>query len=393
MASSPAKRRKTSPTTSISVENATPQPQRPAAIDAPHTAPGRASFLSPTKASLARFNPGLLERPRSAGGERSQGRDVAERPSDIPTAEPLTTANGIRDEATNGNDNVPGATDAAHEVVEKQNGERSPSPHETAVSSTRTTPTRTTRPKSKQGLRASPRRRSRTPAAVASPPPDQTRESLATVNESAPQTVEENGDTQLQSERDREGQVFKALQALAQLDGTNDEQEPEEPGEPGEPEEPELPPTPSQLGLKDPVVSKPPAGLLNTPSKKPRRNRALGEALKSSPTKVLPTRLLTVSPAKGAALRPTRQNQESEAMGIRRRRRGLPEAGEQAEQDSASSLKRRKRDVLREQLRELQEEVAMYEKQAELAREGIESYGKPPIDPANNEDRERMMCV
>ncbi|KAI9761519.1 MAG: hypothetical protein M1840_001782 [Geoglossum simile] len=377
MASSPPKRRKTSLTTSIPIENATPQAERPAAIDAPHTAPGRASFLSPTKASLARFNPGLLERPRSAGGEGLRDR---EKSSDMSAVESPTTANGIGKEATNGNDSVPEAAHVAQEVAEERNGERSPSPHETVASSTRIT-----RSTSKQGLRASPRRRSRTPSVVASPPPDQTWEPLATVSESESQIVQGNGDPQPQSEGDREGPVFKALQALAQLDGANDEREPEEP------EEPELPPTPSQLGLEDSVMSKPPAGLLNTPSKRPRRNRALGEALKSSPTKVLPTRRLAISPARDAALRFTRQNLESETMGIRKRRRELPGVGEQAERDGASSSKRRKRDVLREQLRKLQDEVAMYEKQAELARKAGDGDGQLPIDLTNEEERGKLM--
>ena len=53
MDSTPSKRRKLSPTTSTSVYNAD------------QTTPSRASFMSPTKASLSRFNPDLLSQPRS----------------------------------------------------------------------------------------------------------------------------------------------------------------------------------------------------------------------------------------------------------------------------------------------------------------------------------------
>ena len=53
MESVPSKRRKLSPTDSTSVYNAV------------QTSPSRASFMSPTKASLSRFNPGLLSQPRS----------------------------------------------------------------------------------------------------------------------------------------------------------------------------------------------------------------------------------------------------------------------------------------------------------------------------------------
>ncbi|KAK3682311.1 hypothetical protein B0T22DRAFT_280985 [Podospora appendiculata] len=58
--------------------------------------------------------------------------------------------------------------------------------------------------------------------------------------------------------------------------------------------EPELPPTPEH---GDPVVSTPPSGIHNTPSKHPRRSRALAERLKSS------------SPLKQPPLRPPTKSQ------------------------------------------------------------------------------------
>ncbi|KAK4199248.1 hypothetical protein QBC40DRAFT_228147 [Triangularia verruculosa] len=52
--------------------------------------------------------------------------------------------------------------------------------------------------------------------------------------------------------------------------------------------EPELPPTPER---PDPVVSTPPSGIHNTPSRRPKRTRALAERIKSSsPLKQPPTR-------------------------------------------------------------------------------------------------------
>ncbi|KAK4165648.1 hypothetical protein QBC43DRAFT_315591 [Cladorrhinum sp. PSN259] len=52
--------------------------------------------------------------------------------------------------------------------------------------------------------------------------------------------------------------------------------------------EPELPPTPER---PDPVVSTPPSGIHNTPSRRPKRNRALAEKIKSSsPLKQPPIR-------------------------------------------------------------------------------------------------------
>lgn len=62
---------------------------------------------------------------------------------------------------------------------------------------------------------------------------------------------------------------------------------------PGEPlrEEPELPPTPTQKGISDPAsIETSPMGIHNTPTKRPRRSRALAERIKSSPLKQLPLR-------------------------------------------------------------------------------------------------------
>jgi hypothetical protein len=407
MASSPPKRRKTSPTTSIPVD-ATPQRKEPSVVDAPHTAPDRASFLSPTKASLARFNPGLLERPKSA---------VRERQLDTPTSEIPAAANGVGKETANGHGEASSAVGMTRGVVEKQNGENSPPPSTTIGS-----PGRKTRSMSKQGPRASPRRRSQASLGL-SPLPEETVEPLATASGSVAQTVGENGEAQSPSEGDSGSQVMKALQALAQLDGANDESEAQEPikrlqalvqanetndgreakdperalkalaqvdGTTGEQEveELELPPTPSQRGLADPIVRRPPIGLLNTPSKRPRKNRALGETLASSPIKPRSARRAVASPTKDRGLRPAVRNPRPGTAGTKRRRQESPKS---AERDDASSPKRRKRDDLRTQLRKLQDEVAMHEKQVELAREVQTEGGHPTVDPTNEEDRRKIM--
>ncbi|TVY45427.1 hypothetical protein LOCC1_G003727 [Lachnellula occidentalis] len=52
-----------------------------------------------------------------------------------------------------------------------------------------------------------------------------------------------------------------------------------------ESEEPELPPTPTQRGIPDPVVTTPPTGIHDTPSKRARKSKSLGQKLKSSPLK------------------------------------------------------------------------------------------------------------
>ncbi|TVY34355.1 hypothetical protein LSUB1_G006055 [Lachnellula subtilissima] len=50
-------------------------------------------------------------------------------------------------------------------------------------------------------------------------------------------------------------------------------------------EEPELPPTPTQRGIPDPIVTTPPTGIHDTPSKRARKSKSLGQKLKSSPLK------------------------------------------------------------------------------------------------------------
>src|SRR5438874_13595704 len=64
MSASPPKRRKTSPSTSVTVDASN--------IGGHPSTPKRASFQSPTKASLARSHPSLL--PQSAGRSQVQTR-------------------------------------------------------------------------------------------------------------------------------------------------------------------------------------------------------------------------------------------------------------------------------------------------------------------------------
>ncbi|KAI9859976.1 MAG: hypothetical protein M1824_003564 [Vezdaea acicularis] len=74
----PAKRRKTSPTTSVPVDApSTPRNSRSASQDQSRTTPRRASYLSPTKSSLSRSHPNLLPRkPQSASAGPRQSKRV-----------------------------------------------------------------------------------------------------------------------------------------------------------------------------------------------------------------------------------------------------------------------------------------------------------------------------
>ena len=81
MESSPSKRRKLSALTSIAPNAALEQ----SAPDSRQLTPNQASFLSPTKASLARFNPNLLPQVKSAGAKTKgpYGRSTAVSQEDV----------------------------------------------------------------------------------------------------------------------------------------------------------------------------------------------------------------------------------------------------------------------------------------------------------------------
>ncbi|KAJ4423171.1 hypothetical protein N0V82_002165 [Gnomoniopsis sp. IMI 355080] len=92
MDNSAPKRRKTSPTGSVPVESTTPpdlppqqqaqQPREPQS--SPSRSPTRPSFVSPTRSSLARHNPEILSRRRETS---------AQIPDDLPASEPNEDAN------------------------------------------------------------------------------------------------------------------------------------------------------------------------------------------------------------------------------------------------------------------------------------------------------------
>ncbi|KAF2500461.1 hypothetical protein BU16DRAFT_523234 [Lophium mytilinum] len=64
------------------------------ATDTPARTPTRASFLSPTKASLARFNPGLLPRAGSERGSKSRGALIGRRTEAVDTDEQIYASAG-----------------------------------------------------------------------------------------------------------------------------------------------------------------------------------------------------------------------------------------------------------------------------------------------------------
>jgi hypothetical protein len=152
MESSPSKRRKTSPTTSISLDAPATPSRIPTRKDGSKPLSRRPSFASPTKASIARHNPHLLKRPSSSGGgtPRSRGTNL----DDARTA-------GQAHSIIQGQDNIAGGDGAGSlgsTTLENETPEED-----------RTTPAATPSKARKSlsfggGLSAKPRRMSRSPA-------------------------------------------------------------------------------------------------------------------------------------------------------------------------------------------------------------------------------------
>ncbi|KAL9076160.1 MAG: hypothetical protein Q9161_001207 [Pseudevernia consocians] len=263
MDSSPTKRRRTSPSTSIAVtvENTDlgPSPQ-----NGTNPSRRRSSFMSPTKASLARFHPSLLPRAKSAEPPRPVSKDLPG------TIEQESVVPG----GTNGIGHV---ADAASNVLESEmNGmEKS------------------------QGLLATPRRRSQDPGEGSSSakqaqslinpgprasPPEEARDKGAAVNgtngaQHGPiAEVADVGSTDITVVPDRQN---------SHIPSTPTQSRPYIPTSGmgvGEDGEPSLPSTPSQLGL-EPPQERPNGLLFSSPSRRLRRKGR--SSAKSSPLKSL----------------------------------------------------------------------------------------------------------
>ncbi|KAK8014029.1 hypothetical protein PG990_007325 [Apiospora arundinis] len=226
MEASAPKRRKTSPSTSVPI--GTSNAPGDAGTTTPQTSPRRPSFASPTKSSLARANPDILERQRTS---QVSGTTGTSQPGVASANEPVSV--GLEPRSTQ-------ATNPA--------GSQTP-----------------TRGFLKGGMASRPRRTPNKPSPRPLPPPSADDEEL------------------LDPFR---GQVLRRSPPPAGVLPSQDAIE-----------EPELPPpTPSNKGTSDapapdtsPSKSSP-YGIHRTPTKRPRRSRALAEQMKSSPLKQPPLR-------------------------------------------------------------------------------------------------------
>ncbi|KAK3303158.1 uncharacterized protein B0T15DRAFT_265198 [Chaetomium strumarium] len=145
--------------------------------------------------------------------------------------------------------------------------------------------------------------------------------------------------------------------------------------------EPELPPTPQH---PDPVVSTPPSGIHNTPSRRPKRSRALAERLKSSsPLKRPPSRPREL-PQKGAPAdfgllsKKTQTGAPAAPAPTTAEVRGLRPADPDAE-------KRRLRDSLLAEISQLEWDLDVASKESERIRQARLSRREPP-PPTNKRE-------
>lgn len=281
---SPApKRRRTSPSTSLGVDAINTQEQSPS-HDGHASTPSRASYLSPTKASLARFNPHLLPSSTTTTTKRPSPRD-----SQVPD---LRWAPAI--------DGAHTLVDGVHTIARPVTPSRDTTPPARVFTGqvNRGSPVRNIQSVSR-GLSAAPRRRSRTPAQYASPPkhvpynPGASPPQAATETDPAHRTgnelVERDQAPHLAAEPDHTAERELAGPGIV---GEEDFELPTIPRplgnsvDPGTRHdvdgEPRLPSTPTQLGLEPPP--EPPNGLLlSSPSRRPKRRTRTNA--KSSPLK------------------------------------------------------------------------------------------------------------
>jgi len=134
-----------------------------------------------------------------------------------------------------------------------------------------------------------------------------------------------------------------------------------------EPEQLELPPTPTQKGLSDPssIVTSP-AGIHNTPSKRPRRSRALAAKMTSSPLKQLslrPPEPVTKIVEEAATSRLKGESLKNEPRRKRKKRKSHPTR--QVEEVDPLADKKALRDSLLAEVAQLEEDLKVTSRENE----------------------------
>ncbi|KAK0704092.1 hypothetical protein B0T21DRAFT_106683 [Apiosordaria backusii] len=243
METSAPKRRRTSPRTAVQIQleqESTTPPETSAQLGG---SPRRPSYASPTRASLERHNPEILRRRESQPSQsQDQSQSQLSPNAPLPTETPdstggltraLRTQLDLRSAKRNGDSAAGDGQNDGAKAGEEDKGLRSPA------------------------RRLSAKRATGIPRPIPRPlPPPAPEEAVEAINPFARRGL-------------RRSPPMGVLPEVVVP-------------------EPELPPTPER---PDPVVSTPPSGIHNTPSRRPKRSKALAERIKSSsPLKQPPMR-------------------------------------------------------------------------------------------------------
>ncbi|KAI1323110.1 hypothetical protein F5Y16DRAFT_354027 [Xylariaceae sp. FL0255] len=357
MESSAPKRRKTSPTTSVPVDN-TNDNVSPASSDSSGTRRSsrlnRPSFASPTKSSLARSNPDILTR-----------RHSERRNSEAPAAsEPDNNSNRSHDSDEGLLSAQLEADSETGRILDAQSSDRIDNKgkgKETAVApaARSTSPVR----KAGGGFVNKPKRsplKNVLPSPRPLPPPSTEEEELI--------------------------DPFKGRRRLARSPP---------PGvlPPVDREEPELPPTPTQKGLSDPssVISSP-----LSPSKRPRRSKVLAEKMKSSPLKQPPLRppeedvFEEGEPIEGFStkLKASISRDPLRNSPKRRKKKKRPHPARQVEEPDPLADKKGLRDSLLAEVAKLQKDLEITSRENERLNMWQESKRGDPEPPSAEEQKQ-----
>ncbi|KAK1999399.1 hypothetical protein LX36DRAFT_655539 [Colletotrichum falcatum] len=166
------------------------------------------------------------------------------------------------------------------------------------------------------------------------------------------------------------------------------------PPEPEPDQEPELPPTPTQKGRDDPVVTTPPLGIHDTPSK---RRRRISSPSRSSPLKQPPLRppeltQTTRDPFKKAMQRPVREESPTRVARKTRSVKGLSgthEARGIPVPDPNSEL-RQTRDALQAEIAKLEADLEFATAENERVRKA-QSLRSGVVQPLSTSRRDRLI--
>lgn len=504
MADSSAKRRKTSPTTFVPID----APATPSRIPVPiasqnsgRTSARRPSYASPTKSSLSRHNPQLLNRPSSSGpGSASRGRNLqdvfakalGEGP---PAAGPSIISGEDRDGSksmSTTQENEPEEADNAHNLTQRPRATtpkaRSTKPIGGGLSSkprrlSRSPIKRPERPPAvlpdaivatglpedfnpfqKKGLRRSPvpgqaelpvqpesqqseqeiinpfRKSGLRRSPILSQPPENAEITQAEPSMLAPTTkISPPKRPPMPAPVIQQVERLKSpVEVPANISTTPTEQAPSNAGIteivreelPPQPEdvprsddiflpdgplgslgpprssrgglaelfdanrperpEPELPPTPQQRGIPDPIVTTPPTGIHDTPSKRARKSKALSAKLKSSPLK--PRDPPPQVPLKSKHVevqeepKPLKPQKNAREEPVKRRKSArflMPE--------DPYAAKKKARDDLLKELQQLQADVALANQENERLRLRAEYRKKAPPSTPNPDELVAML--